>query len=66
MFGDENETLRRIASELVFAVKRNITIEWSVRESAQAKLKVIVKKNLEKYRYSPDKQENAIITVLDI
>ncbi len=60
-----DETLRDIARELVIIVKKNITIDWSVRESVQAKLRVIVKKVLKKYGYPPDKQEKATITVLE-
>ena len=60
-----DETLRTIARELVVTVKKNITIDWSVRESVQAKLRVIVKKILRKYGYPPDKQEKATITVLE-
>ena len=60
-----DETLRTIAKELVIKVKKNITIDWSVRESVQAKLRVIVKKILRKYGYPPDKQEKATITVLE-
>ena len=60
-----DETLRTIARELVVTVKKNITIDWSVRENVQAKLRVIVKKILRKYRYPPDKQEKATITVLE-
>ena len=59
------ETLRTIAMELVVTVKKNITIDWSVRESVQAKLRLIVKKILKKYGYPPDKQEKATITVLE-
>ncbi len=60
-----DETLRTIARELVVTVKKNITIDWSVRENVQAKLRLIVKKILKKYGYPPDKQEKAIITVLE-
>ncbi len=60
-----DETLRIIARELVVTVKKNITIDWSVRESVQAKLRVIVKKILRKYGYPPDKREKATITVLE-
>ena len=60
-----DETLRTIARELVVTVKKNITIDWSVRENVQAKLRVIVKKILRKYGYPPDKQEKATITVLE-
>jgi type I restriction enzyme R subunit len=60
-----DETLRTIARELVVTVKKNITTDWSVRESVQAKLRLIVKKILKKYGYPPDKQEKATITVLE-
>ena len=60
-----DETLRIIARELVVTVKKNITIDWSVRESVQAKLRIIVKKILRKYGYPPDKQEKATVTVLE-
>ena len=60
-----DETLRTIARELVVTVKKNITIDWSVRESVQAKLRLMVKKILKKYGYPPDKQEKATITVLE-
>ena len=46
-------------------VKKNITLDWSVRENVQAKLRVIVKKILMKYGYPPNKQEKATITVLE-
>jgi len=46
-------------------VKKNITIDWSVHENVQAKLRVIAKKILRKYRYPPDKQEKTTITVLE-
>ena len=60
-----DKTLRTIARELVITVKKNITIDWSVRENVQAKLRVIVKKILRKYGNPPDKQEKATITVLE-
>ena len=60
-----DETLRVIARELVSTVKKNITIDWSVRESVQAKLRLIVKRILRRYGYPPDKQEKATITVLE-
>ena len=59
-----DETLRTIARELVETVKRNVTIDWTVKESVRAKLRTIVKRILRKYRYPPDKQESATITIL--
>ena len=60
-----DETLRTIARELVETVKRNVTIDWTVKESARAKLRTIVKRILRKYGYPPDKQEKATQTALE-
>jgi len=60
-----NETLKAIAQELVKAVRRSVTIDWTVRENARAQIRVIVKRILRKYGYPPDKQEKATQTVLE-
>jgi type I restriction enzyme R subunit len=60
-----NETLMTIARELVENVRRNVTIDWTVKESARAKLRTLVKRILRKYGYPPDKQEKATQTVLE-
>lgn len=60
-----DETLRTIARELVKTVRRNVTIDWTVRESARAKLRTTVRRLLRKYGYPPDKQEKATLTVLE-
>ena len=59
-----DETLRNIARELVQTVRNNIMIDWTVKESVRAKLRVVVKRVLRKYGYPPDKQEKATQTVL--
>lgn len=59
-----DETLRDIAKEIADKVKRNATIDWTIRESARAKLMVLVRRTLSKYGYPPDKQQKAIDTVL--
>ncbi len=58
-------TLVHIARELVETVKKNVTIDWTLRENVQAQLRVIVKRILRKYGYPPDKQEKATQTVLE-
>ena len=58
-------TLTDIARALVAAVKKNVTIDWTVRENVRANLRVIVKRILRKYGYPPDKQERATQTVLE-
>lgn len=60
-----DETLRAIARELVEAVRRNVTIDWTIRENVRAQLRVLVKRILRKYGYPPDKQEKATQTVLE-
>ncbi len=58
-------TLTKIARELVDAVRKNVTIDWTVRENVRAQLRVLVKRILRKYGYPPDKQEKATQTVLE-
>ena len=60
-----DETLRGIAQELVVAVRKNVTIDWTIRENVRAQLRVIVKRILRKYGYPPDQQESATQTVLE-
>jgi type I restriction enzyme R subunit len=54
-----DEVLRSIARELVETIRRNTTIDWTVKESVRAKLHTMVKRILRKYGYPPDKQEKA-------
>ena len=60
-----DETLREIAMELVKTVRNNITIDWTLRESVQAKMRVSVRRVLKQYGYPPDKQKEAVKTVLE-
>jgi type I restriction enzyme R subunit len=58
-------TLKSIARELVDTVRKNVTIDWTVRENVRAQLRVLVKRVLRKYGYPPDKQERATQTVME-
>jgi type I restriction enzyme R subunit len=60
-----DKTLQTIAREVADAVRKNVTIDWTVRENVRAQLRVIVKRILRKYGYPPDKQEKATQTVLE-
>jgi type I restriction enzyme R subunit len=60
-----DETLKTIARQLVETVRNNVTIDWTVKESVKAKMRVMVKRILRKYHYPPDKQEKATKTVLE-
>ena len=54
-----------IAVELVQQVRSNVTIDWTVKQSARAKIRVLVKRILRKYGYPPDLQEKATDLVLE-
>ena len=60
-----DETLRTIARELVETVRKNVTIDWTLRENVRAQLRVLVRRILRKHGYPPDKQEKATLTVLE-
>jgi type I restriction enzyme, R subunit len=62
VLGDDQ--LKEIAREITDKVRANATIDWTIRESARAKLMVLVKRTLTKWGYPPDKQAKAIETVL--
>ena len=59
-----DDKLKLIASELITQVRKSVTIDWTLRESARAKIRVMVKRILNKYGYPPDLQEEAVKTVL--
>jgi type I restriction enzyme, R subunit len=61
----KHEDLVRLARELTMKVKANIKVDWSVRESTQAELRVLVRNLLDKYGYPPDFSKQAIDTVID-
>ena len=60
-----DETLSFLARELVQTVRNNVTIDWTIRETTRARLRVLVRRMLRKYGYPPDMQEKATQTVLE-
>jgi type I restriction enzyme R subunit len=60
----KKDTLRELAIVLFEKVKQNASIDWTIKESVKAKLKVIVKRTLRQYGYPPDMQKLATETVL--
>jgi type I restriction enzyme R subunit len=60
----QDETLKKIAQELTQNLRDNLTVDWSERESVRAKLRLMVKRILKKYKYPPDQAESAIDLVL--
>jgi type I restriction enzyme R subunit len=59
-----DETLKKIAHELTENLRQNLSVDWSERESVRAKLRLMVKRILRKYKYPPDLQEEAVDLVL--
>ena len=59
-----DETLQKIAHKLTESLRQNITVDWSARESIRARLRLMVRRILRKYKYPPDQQEAAIELVL--
>jgi type I restriction enzyme R subunit len=60
-----DEALREIARELVETVRRNVTIDWTVRENVRANLRVLIKRVLTRRGYPPGKQPRAVDLVLE-
>ncbi len=59
-----DDKLKVIATELITQVRKSVTIDWTLRETARAKIRVMVKRILNKYGYPPDLQDEAVKTVL--
>ncbi|MBF0184089.1 MAG: type I restriction endonuclease subunit R [Magnetococcales bacterium] len=59
-----DETLKKIAQELTENLRKNLTVDWSSRESVRAQLRLMVRRILRKYKYPPDQQDAAVDLVL--
>jgi type I restriction enzyme R subunit len=60
-----DETLKKIAHELAESLRNNVSVNWAVRDNVRAKLRLMVKRILRKYKYPPVKQEEAVQLVLE-
>ena len=60
----DDEVLKKMAQELTEAIRNNITIDWSIRRSAQAGMRRIIKRLLAKYNYPPEEAKNALKIVM--
>lgn len=60
----ENEELISITKELADTLRKNRTIDWQKRESARAKMRMIIKKLLKKHKYPPEGMDDAVQTVI--
>ncbi|CAE6709413.1 type I restriction endonuclease subunit R [Candidatus Nitrotoga fabula] len=59
-----DEILKKIAHELTENLRKNLSVDWSERESVRARLRMMVKRILRKYKYPPDQQDAAVELVL--
>ncbi|HAI29878.1 MULTISPECIES: type I restriction endonuclease subunit R [unclassified Thalassospira] len=59
-----NDALKVIAHELLTGLKNSVSVDWQHRDSARAKMRVLVKRTLRKYGFPPDLQDQAVQTVL--
>lgn len=60
----ENEELIAITKELADTLRKNRTIDWQKRESARAKMRMMIKRLLKKYKYPPEGMDDAVQTVM--
>ena len=59
-----DEILKKIAVEITEKLRNSTTVDWQVRESVRARLRILVRRTLQKWKYPPDKQPEAIELVL--
>jgi type I restriction enzyme, R subunit len=59
-----DEILKKIAIEITEKLRRSTTVDWQVRESVRARLRILVRRTLQRYKYPPDKASDAIELVL--
>ena len=61
-----DDVLRHMAQELANVIRNNVTIDWTVRENVRANLRRLVKRLLRRHGYPPDKQADAVKTVISL
>ena len=59
-----DETLKKIAVEITNKLRASTTVDWQVRESVRAKLRILVRRTLQKYKYPPDRAPAAIELIM--
>jgi len=59
-----DDTLKKIAVEITEKLRSSTTVDWQVRESVRAKLRILVRRTLQRWKYPPDKQSDAVELVL--
>lgn len=59
-----DETLKKLATELTEKLRASTSVDWQIRESVRASMRLLIKRLLRKYKYPPDGQEQAVAMVL--
>ncbi|MGE4502611.1 MAG: HsdR family type I site-specific deoxyribonuclease [Thiomicrospira sp.] len=59
-----DETLKKIAVEVTEKLRQSTTVDWQVRESVRAKLRILIRRTLQRWKYPPDKSDEAVDLVL--
>ncbi|HGX91910.1 MAG TPA: DUF3387 domain-containing protein, partial [Candidatus Tenderia sp.] len=59
-----DEILKKIAIEITDKLRKSTTVDWQVRDSVRARLKILVRRTLQRYKYPPDKAAEAVELVL--
>lgn len=62
LMGDE--VLSKLAKEITETLRKSVTIDWQYKEAVRAKMRILVKRALQRYKYPPDKQEEAVTYVI--
>jgi len=60
-----DDTLKKIAVEITDKLRKSTTVDWQVRESVRAKLRILVRRTLQRYKYPPDKAPAAIELIME-
>src|SRR5699024_8950702 len=58
-------TLKKLATELTEQLRNSTTVDWQVRETVRARMRILIKRLLRKYRYPPEGQEDAVARVIE-
>lgn len=61
----ENSVLKQIAKELTISIKNNIKVDWNIRESVRAQMRITIKRLLRKYKYPPDQQADTVDLIIE-
>lgn len=61
----DDATLKKLATELTEQLRSSTTVDWQVRDSVRAKMRILIKRLLKKYKYPPEGQEEAVVRVLE-